>query len=173
MQLLGTPLDGQLEREIITYCSSTNAATSNLNFLFSFYLNRYDYASAMDLHQRLVKQDVASLAQQQRKVMIDSVSELIPSIQKKLCKVRSDNLGSVQCKPPCFTITYMQTSTKTHFPDFAATPFSAVVFSQTSMSSDSETDQSMILKQLIRQTQLLNSNDQQSNPFSGPPKMVR
>ncbi|CAO3689295.1 unnamed protein product [Umbelopsis ramanniana] len=151
VQLLRTPLDGQLEREIITYCSSTNAATSNLNFLFSFYLNRYDYASAMDLYQRLVKQDVASLAQQQRKVMIDSVSELIPSIQKKLCKVRSDNLGSVQ-----------------------STPFSAIVFSQTSMSSGSETDQSMILKQqLIRQTQLLNSNDQQSNPFSGPPKMVR
>lgn len=54
----------------------------------------------MDLHQRLVKQDVASLAHQQRKVMIDSVSELIPSIQKKLCKVRSDSLGSVQCKQP-------------------------------------------------------------------------
>ncbi|KAI8584602.1 hypothetical protein K450DRAFT_217080 [Umbelopsis ramanniana AG] len=145
VQLFSTPLNGQLEREVVTYCSSTNPSPSNLNFLFAFYLNRYDYASAMDIHERLQKEDMSSLGQQQRKVMIDSITELIPSIQRRICKVRSDNHGSVQ-----------------------STPFSAIVFSQTS-----ETEQSMILEQLVRQTQLLNSNDPHSNPFSGPPKMVR
>jgi hypothetical protein len=106
VQLFCIPLDDQIEREIVTYCSSTNPSTSNLNFLFAFYLNRYDYASAMDLHQRLHKQDMASLAQQQRKVMIDSVSELIPSIQRKICKVRSDYLGSVQCKELYVTLSH-------------------------------------------------------------------
>ncbi|KAI9289916.1 hypothetical protein BC943DRAFT_2021 [Umbelopsis sp. AD052] len=149
VQLFYTPLDSQLEREIISYCSSTNPSPANLNFLFAFYLNRYNYASAMDVHQRLQKQDLSSLAQQQRKVMMDSITELIPAIQRRICKARADHLGSVQ----------------------SATPFSAIVFSQTSNSSDNEMEQSMILAQLIRQTQLVNSND--SNPFSGPPKMVR
>ncbi|KAH8553648.1 hypothetical protein BGW37DRAFT_486604 [Umbelopsis sp. PMI_123] len=148
-QLLYTPLDSKLEKEIIAYCSLTNSSTSNLNFLFSYYLNHYNYAPAIDVYHRLMKLDATSQAQQQRKVMIESVCELVPHIQKKLCEIPTNNHGNEQ-----------------------ASPFSSVVFVQTSKSSDSETDQCIILKQLIRQTQLLNPSDPNSNPFSGPPKMV-
>jgi hypothetical protein len=99
-QLLYTPLDSKLEKEIIAYCSLTNSSTSNLNFLFSYYLNHYNYAPAIDVYHRLMKLDATSQAQQQRKVMIESVCELVPHIQKKLCEIPTNNHGNEQGKSP-------------------------------------------------------------------------
>jgi hypothetical protein len=95
-QLIRAPLDGMLEQEVITYCSTTEPSSTNLNFLFSYYLNRNHYAAAMAVHEALKKQDESGLVRQQRKVITDSVSNLVPPIQKTLSAIPVDKIATLE-----------------------------------------------------------------------------
>ncbi|KAG2172274.1 hypothetical protein INT43_004815 [Umbelopsis isabellina] len=97
-RLLGVAFDHTLERELVKYCSITNPSPANLSFLFSYYLNRYRYAEAMMIHDKLSQyEDESNVAMQQRKVIIDCTSKLVPSIQLKLALLDADNLTETQC----------------------------------------------------------------------------
>lgn len=51
------------------------------------------------IHEKLSQyEDQSNVAMQQRKVIMDSTSKLVPSIQLKLALVDADNLTDTQCE---------------------------------------------------------------------------
>ncbi|KAJ2962434.1 hypothetical protein NQZ79_g2369 [Umbelopsis isabellina] len=147
-RLLGVAFDHGLEREVLKYCSITNPSPANLSFLFSYYLNRYRYAEAMIIHEKLSQyEDESNVALQQRKVIIDSTFKLVPSIQLKLALLDANNLTETQYYPLSSSLFAYNTSKQ--------------------FNSDA------LLQRLIHQTKALNPTTPKSNPFSRPPSMAK
>jgi hypothetical protein len=98
-KLLGVPLNHKLENEVLKYCGTTNPSPHNLNFLFMYYLNRYRYVEAMMVHKKLSQyEDAVNVAMQQRNVIVDSTSKLVPSIQLKVAMIDTNKPIQTECR---------------------------------------------------------------------------